>query len=168
MENAFRDCVAPGLPAPAAGESERQACRSRCRPRQRRLLHPDLETGEPPTIRETPRAWLAIDLDGVKRPACLLAGNLAACAAEAIGQLPDAFRGTFCIAQASASHGIKLGIRLRLWYWLSRPAAGQELKRWLAEQQIFLLATDAPERRLDPTNCLALCHDCHAARAHGE
>jgi hypothetical protein len=33
--------------------------------------------------------------------------------------------------QASGSHGIKPGCRLRLWYWLDRPATDTKLKRWL-------------------------------------
>jgi hypothetical protein len=42
-----------------------------------------------------------------------------------------AFHGTRCIVQASASHGIKPGCRLRLWYWLDRFTTGAELTRWL-------------------------------------
>ena len=29
-----------------------------------------------------------------------------------------------------ASHGIKPGVRLRLWFWLSRPTSGAELAHW--------------------------------------
>jgi hypothetical protein len=37
-----------------------------------------------------------------------------------------AFHGARCIAQATASHGIKPGCRVRLWYWLDRPTTGGE------------------------------------------
>jgi hypothetical protein len=33
--------------------------------------------------------------------------------------------------QATAGHGIKPDIRLRLWFWLSRCTAGDELARWI-------------------------------------
>ena len=35
--------------------------------------------------------------------------------------------------QATASHGLKPGVRLRLWYWLDRPVCGNELKYGLRE-----------------------------------
>lgn len=45
------------------------------------------------------------------------------------------------MVQATASHGIKPGCRLRLWYWLDRPTTGAELTRWLhgspADPSIF-------------------------------
>jgi hypothetical protein len=109
--------------------------------RVRRLLHPDPKTGELPTLREAPRQWLAVDVEGVERPAAIAAADLVACAGEAIRRLPDAFHGGCCVVQASGSHGIKPDIRLRLWYWLSRPATSAELKRWLrgtpADPSIF-------------------------------
>jgi hypothetical protein len=97
----------------------------------RRLLHADKATGDQPTLRGAPRQWVAIDVEGVDRPVCIPAADLPACAAEAVARLPGAFRGACCIVQASGSHGIKPDIRLRLWYWLNRPATGGELKRWL-------------------------------------
>jgi hypothetical protein len=45
--------------------------------------------------------------------------------------LPPEFHDAQCIAQATAGHGYKPGLRLRLWYWLNRPVSGVELKRWL-------------------------------------
>jgi hypothetical protein len=129
--------------------------------RVRRLLHPDPKTGEAPTIREAPRVWLAIDVEGVQRPASVPAADLSACAAEAVGRLPDAFHNMRCIVQASGSHCIKPDIRLRLWYWLSRPATGEELKRWFrgapadpsvfgAAQVIFTAAPIIADGAFDP------------------
>lgn len=101
--------------------------------RIRRLLHPCKKTGELPTFRDVPRAWLALDLDGVPLPADVPAADLAHCGAVALAALPEAFHGAACIVQASASHGRSPGLRLRVWVWLSRPTWGAELKRWLAD-----------------------------------
>ncbi len=107
----------------------------------RRLLHMDRETGEMPTLRDVPRRWLALDMEGVARPDTLPAGDIAGCARIAIARLPEAFHDAACIAQATAGHGLKPGIRMRLWYWLSRPTEGTELKLWLkgspADPSIF-------------------------------
>lgn len=99
--------------------------------RVRRLLHADPLTGDTPTLTAIPRSWLALDMDGLERPHGLPADDLEGCAQAAIQSLPAAFHRASCIGQASASHGIKPGIRMRLWFWLSRPTAGSELKRWL-------------------------------------
>jgi len=98
----------------------------------RRLLHPDPDTGEPATLVEVPRRWCALDLDNVPLPAGADPRDLSACARHARALLPAAFRGARCVVQATASHGIKPGARLRLWFWLSRPTLGAELARWLA------------------------------------
>ncbi|MCW3476331.1 hypothetical protein [Limobrevibacterium gyesilva] len=96
----------------------------------RRRVHPDPSTGECPTLREAPRLWLALDVDSAERPEAVPAHDLPGCAAAAIRGLPKAFHDASCIVQASGSHGLKPGLRLRLWYWLSRPLTGPELKRW--------------------------------------
>jgi hypothetical protein len=118
----------------------------------RRLVHPDPETGDQPTLRDTPRRWLAIDAEGIERPPGLDLTDLRACAHVAVQRLPAAFRGADCIAQATAGHGIKPDLRLRLWLLLSRPTSGGELKRWLkgapADPSIFgaaqIIYTAAP------------------------
>ncbi len=98
----------------------------------RRLLHGDSETGDLPTLRDVARRWVALDLDGLPLPAGIDMRDLAACAAAVLPRLPAAFQCAGCIVQATASHGIKAGARLRLWYWLARPATGAELAAWLA------------------------------------
>ena len=98
--------------------------------RVRRLLHPDAETGELPTLREVPRRWVAVDVDGVPVPAGTDLHDLAACARAVVPRMPHAFRDVAGIVTATASHGIKPGVRLRLWYWLSRPTYGAELVQW--------------------------------------
>jgi len=98
----------------------------------RRLTAPDPVAGEPATLVEAPRRWVALDLDNVPLPAGTDPRDLETCARHAITLLPAAFRAVRCIAQGTASHGIKPGARLRLWFWLSRPTSGAELQRWLA------------------------------------
>lgn len=99
----------------------------------RRLAYPDPDTGDQPTLCAVPHRWTALDLDGIERPELIPAADLVDCANLAIDRLPDAFRGARCIVQATSSHGIKPGCRLRLWYWLSRPATGDELAIWLRD-----------------------------------
>ena len=96
----------------------------------RRLLHPDPETGDAPTLREVPRRWVAVDLDSVPLPEGTDARDLAACADAVRRFLPHAFRDAAAIVQATAGHGIKPGARLRWWAWLSRPVAGADLETW--------------------------------------
>jgi hypothetical protein len=82
----------------------------------RRLLYPDGESGDPPTLRDVPRCWVGLDIDGLPRSTKVAASDLAGCAAVVIETLPPEFRRAICIVQATASH---------------RPATGTELKRWL-------------------------------------
>lgn len=99
----------------------------------RRLLHPDMDTGDLPTLRDVPRRWLALDMEGVALPPDVPAADLAGCARIALATLPPAFHGCACIVQASASHGLRPDLRLRLWFWLGRPTNGGELRRWLRD-----------------------------------
>jgi len=46
----------------------------------RRLLHPDERTGDLPTLRDVPRRWLALDMEGVPLPPNLPPADLAGCA----------------------------------------------------------------------------------------
>ncbi len=97
----------------------------------RRIVHPDHETGELPTLCEFPRRWLALDVDGLPIPAGIDARDLPACAAAARAALPPAFHAARAVVTASASHGIKPGLRLRYWCWCDRAVSGPELRRWL-------------------------------------
>jgi hypothetical protein len=101
--------------------------------RVRRLLHSDLQTGEAATLIEQPRRWVALDFDRLDRPNRVEVTDLEACGEVAIATLPEAFHDAACVVQATASHAIKPGIRLRLWYWLDRPTSGGELKYWLRD-----------------------------------
>jgi hypothetical protein len=76
----------------------------------RRLLHPD--GGDPASLIEVPRRWLALDVDGLARPAAVPAENLVACAGIAIAALPPAFHDARCIVRQPPGMA-KPGIRLR-------------------------------------------------------
>jgi hypothetical protein len=102
----------------------------------RRLLHRDPATGEAPTLVERPRRWVAFDIDDVARPAHVDVADIAACGEVAVALLPDAFRDAACVIQATSSHAIKPGIRLRLWHWLERPVGGAELKYWMRDAPV--------------------------------
>jgi hypothetical protein len=97
----------------------------------RRLLHADVQTGELPTLVEVPRRWVAFDFDSIDRPDAVDVNDLEVCAEIAVALLPPAFRYAAAVIQATASHAIKPGIRLRLWHWLDRRVDGNELKFWM-------------------------------------
>jgi hypothetical protein len=84
--------------------------------RVRRPLYPDRKTGDAATLVDRHHHWLAIDIDNLARPSALPADILAGCAELAIATLPAAFHHASSIVQATASHGLKPGIRLRLWF----------------------------------------------------
>jgi hypothetical protein len=97
----------------------------------RRLQYADRDTGYPPTVRDVPRQWVALDMDAVTRPDSVPVADLEACGRLALALLPPSFAAAACIVQATGGHGFKPGARLRLWYWLERPITGAEAKRWL-------------------------------------
>ena len=99
--------------------------------RIRRLVYRDAETGDEPTLIDVPRRWLALDSDRLSRPTNVSAADLLACAAIVIQHLPPAFATATAIVQATAGHGLKPELRLRLWFWCDRLVTGSELGRWL-------------------------------------
>lgn len=107
--------------------------RTRC---VRRLVHHCPASGDEPTLREQPRRWLALDLDGLPLPTGLDPCDLAECGTYARGLLPPAFHDTRCVVGASASHAIKPGARLRVWVWLARALTGAEVSRWLTNAPV--------------------------------
>jgi hypothetical protein len=102
----------------------------------RRLVHPDPATSEQPTLRDVPRGWAALDLDDIPLPPQVDVRDLAACGDAALGLLPKGFHGVAHIIAATASHGVKQGARLRLWFLLHRPTTGTELRRWLRDAPV--------------------------------
>jgi hypothetical protein len=66
------------------------------------------------------RRWLCIDIDKC-------AGDSVT---DAIAMLPEYFQGVACWYQYSASHGVKPGVRVHLWYWLDRRVCCFSLRQW--------------------------------------
>jgi hypothetical protein len=98
--------------------------------RARRLMYPDPETGDAATLREGSHHWLSLDLDGVPLPAEIDRHDLAACVGAVLPMLPTPLHQAELIVQATASHIMKPGARLRLWGWCSRALSGAECRRW--------------------------------------
>lgn len=89
--------------------------------------------GERPTLREVPRRWMMIDVDSLDKTYVADWGTPAGCQAAAdklLGQLPMELRTAGHIWQASASAGVKSGLRMHLFFWLDRPLGEAELTRW--------------------------------------
>jgi hypothetical protein len=111
----------------------------------RRLLYTDPETGDEPTLHEVPRRWVALDFDHLLRPDWIAPADLLGCACVAIRTLPGEFQNAAFVVQATASHGLKPGIRLRLWCWLTRPVSGAELK-YGCVRHLSIAPSSAPTR----------------------
>jgi hypothetical protein len=90
----------------------------------------------PATLVAKPRWWLGLDLDekNLCPPSIHPLFEPDATVEYAISQLPPQFHHTTCFWQFTAGHGMKPGIRLRLWYWLNRLVSDNELRRWLGER----------------------------------
>ena len=125
----------------------------------RRLLHDD--GADLATLVDVPRWWCALDIDGMPLPKGCDASDVFSCGIAAILTLPTEFRGAAFIAQATGSHGIKSGMRLRVWCRLSRPATGAELAFWLrgvpyldrasfSAAQVIYTASPTFEAGIDP------------------
>ncbi|MBP0446707.1 hypothetical protein J8J14_18175 [Roseomonas sp. SSH11] len=97
----------------------------------RRLVHPDKETGERPTLVDAPCRLVALDCDGIPAPEGMDRRDLDACGILARLTMPAAFHNVACIVQATAGHAIKPGLRLRLWFLLERALTGADCQRWL-------------------------------------
>ena len=83
--------------------------------------------------------YVPVDLDGIEPPPGLdWRTNPDDAVRYAISTLLPAFQDVSCIWQFTASHGIKSGLRMRLWFWLDRLTTCEELKIWLCEQQPVL------------------------------
>lgn len=81
--------------------------------------------------------WLCIDIDDLELPDDLSDFNeeQRAVAEYAAIHLPRDFLDVDFHWQFSSSMGIKPGIRIHLWFWLSRPITDQEAKAWLTDAE---------------------------------
>jgi hypothetical protein len=97
-----------------------------------RRLSDRTEHGDAVTFEACAHRWLALDVDGVPEPPCtVFAAEPEAGVEHVLGLLPGPFADASCWWQATGRAGIKPGIRVRLWFWLSRPVADGEAKGWL-------------------------------------
>jgi hypothetical protein len=96
--------------------------------------HFDTTTGEvlEPTFIAQSRHWLAVDFDTLPLPTAFdwRDGELAAL--YLIRHLPKEFAGKSCVWTFTSGAGFKPELRMRLWFWLSRPVSEGEVQRWLA------------------------------------
>ena len=103
----------------------------------RRLHDHKLDDGtvKSATIEDAAHYWLPIDVDGVD--ACDDKGEFDPVKEPeravycVLGRLPQEIGFFDCIWQFTSSAGFKPGIRMRLYFWLSRPLTSAEMKAWL-------------------------------------
>ena len=112
-------CVIRGQPLPGVD-------RTRCR----RLLYQH-EDGTAPTFRDVPRRWAILDFDDVPGPYRFDPhdGELAAIYCRTL--LPGPWQRCSYWWGLSSSAGFKLGVRIKLAFWLDRAVLGSELERHL-------------------------------------
>jgi hypothetical protein len=103
-----------------------------------RRLHPRTQsdgTIEPATIEPAEHRWIPLDLDSIPCPEWLDPVHEPARTVEyVVSQLPEEFHGVTCWGSFTSGQGIKLGIRMRLFFWADRALADWELKAWLGER----------------------------------
>jgi hypothetical protein len=104
----------------------------------RRRMH-----GDDAALRDFSRRWVALDIDGVELPTGIELDDILACADAVVPHLPPEFARVSCVVQATASHSIKPGAHLRLWYWLDRLLSDAELKVWLRSAPVDLALFNA-------------------------
>jgi hypothetical protein len=89
---------------------------------------------EPATLLAQPRFWLALDFDSIQCPDHIdLIWDVDAVIEHVTELLPEEFHGVSTFWAFTSGHGIKPGIRLRLFYWLDRALSDEEVELWLAK-----------------------------------
>lgn len=125
LEDQPRSLIVRGRPKP--GIDRRKA---------RRLVHdrrnPD-GTVSPATLEAASRHCIALDCDSIPCPDGIdLLFDPHRVIEHVVSCLPVEFHDATCFWQFTSGHGIKPGIRLRLFFWSERPLADWELKIWFA------------------------------------
>ena len=88
---------------------------------------------KPATLLPQPRFWLPLDMDSVPCPADIdPVWDVDAIVEHVVELLPEEFHGVSVFWAFTSGHTFKPGIRIRLFYWLDRPLADEEMKIWLA------------------------------------
>jgi hypothetical protein len=103
---------------------------------RRHMLRRALPRGDvPATLVPTPRRWVGLDIENIACPPEIdPVFEPDAVVEHVISLLPAAFHEATCYWHFSSGHGIKPDVRIRMWFWLDRPVADHELKRWLGER----------------------------------
>jgi hypothetical protein len=86
--------------------------------------------GDDATLIEQPQHWFAIDVDGYAEST----GDVRTDAETVLAGL--GWTGTDCFAIASASYGVKPGIRLRMFFWANRKVECIVLKKLLMNNKV--------------------------------
>jgi hypothetical protein len=129
LEHAPTSCIIRGQPK--AGVDYRRAQR---RVRDRRNADGSIT---PATIEPAARQWIALDCDRMACPDWLDPVFEPDQTVEyVVSRLPAEFHHATCWWQFTASHSIKPGISLRLFFWANRPLSDAELKTWLADTPV--------------------------------
>lgn len=103
--------------------------------RKRMLRRTLSKESEPPTLIETARRWLLLDVDGFATPADFdPLADPGATVKRVRSRLPACFQEATCWYQFTGSAGIKPGLHIRLGFWLDQPLKETELKQWLARK----------------------------------
>lgn len=106
----------------------------------------------PAGFRECPRSWALIDCDTTLTEDEGKAYDVSSreqCEAGVralLAKLPECLRDVTCVAQMSASAGIKPGFHAHLWFWLDRPMGETQLTNWAD-----MLTEQAGHQVIDPT-----------------
>lgn len=111
----------------------------------RRLLRADGDC--PATLIDVPRGWLALDVDGAEIPDYISGCSAFEMAMFALTALGAPFISAGCVAQATASAGLKTGARCRVWLTLARPINGSEAAIWVSRLRRTLPAIDPASAR---------------------
>ena len=80
------------------------------------------------------RSWCMLDIDDLPCPDDVT--DTEGFLATATASLPPEFHNVRFFYRFSSSMGIKQGIRVHLWFWLSRPCSDTEMKAWLSNSPV--------------------------------
>lgn len=126
--------------APTAGARSEMAAG---RPIRRLLRDRD---GAKATIEDTAKSWLCIDADGLPADLHDLQHSPFGVVEEAVAScLPALFQNRTVFWRFSSSSGFKPGLcSLHLWFWLSQPRTGAQVRQWFEDQRALDAIDPAP------------------------
>jgi hypothetical protein len=104
------------------------------RPVRRRMKGNEQDANEFP-LEDVEQSWVMLDFDNIKATASTdLVNDPESAIRYVVSLLPLEFQDATCHWQLSSSAGIKSGIRVHLWYWLTEPMNCYNLKcQWAAK-----------------------------------